>query len=294
MNKEKKEKTGSISDGYHTFDELYEHRTFLFSVLCKVFSKSAWLAFKHADGSMFTNMFIVGITTPLGQYTYHCEMENLGMFENTERLEFAPKWDGHKPEDYLRLQSLIDKNIIVVLCTESASAQSPWSKTTEEIMEENKDINYLHQMMAGYSTEVYIHPTDQYLYDKMDELWGQEEIKAFYLQYLANAISTKYSPGRNWYVSELCNFISDKDYDEVKFFIDDFLLKLIVVKDDEEENITDDILHIISAYPKELHTYLAKLQYTPAKHKYYLRESTERFTIRDNRGNKNDKIRNNA
>jgi len=63
---------GSTSDGYHTFDELYHHRTMLFASLVTVFRQRAWKSRKHADGTMFDDYFIVGLTTDAGEATYHC------------------------------------------------------------------------------------------------------------------------------------------------------------------------------------------------------------------------------
>lgn len=63
-----------ISDGYHTMDELYYHRGVLFSVICNQNKSLAWKSRKHSDDQMYDGMFIVGIDTPEGQYTYHCEM----------------------------------------------------------------------------------------------------------------------------------------------------------------------------------------------------------------------------
>lgn len=40
------------SDGYHTFYELYEHRTALFAALCNTYNDRSWKSFKHADGTM--------------------------------------------------------------------------------------------------------------------------------------------------------------------------------------------------------------------------------------------------
>ena len=60
-----------FSDGYHTFNELYEQRAVLFSALCRLFPQNAWKSKRHADGTMFKGCFIVGINTPDGQYTYH-------------------------------------------------------------------------------------------------------------------------------------------------------------------------------------------------------------------------------
>ena len=95
--------TGETSDGYHTFNELYEHRTALFAALCNTYNDRSWKSFKHADGSMYDGMFIAGIETPKGQYTYHCDEEYLYMFAMTREVPNAPEWDGHKPSDYNRL-----------------------------------------------------------------------------------------------------------------------------------------------------------------------------------------------
>ena len=97
---------GSTSDGYHTFDELYEHRTVLFSVICNSHIDLAWKSRHHHDGTMFDDMFIVGIKTPAGPCTYHCENRYWDLFRVPE-LERAPEFDGHTPEDVLvRIQSL--------------------------------------------------------------------------------------------------------------------------------------------------------------------------------------------
>lgn len=88
---------GDISDGYHTFNELYHHRAVLFSVIVKAFSDKAWKSLRHHDGTMYDGMFIVGIDTPEGQATYHYDIDPYwDMFECRE-LEFAPEWDGHTP-----------------------------------------------------------------------------------------------------------------------------------------------------------------------------------------------------
>lgn len=100
------ERKGLISDGYHTFDELYYHRMILFSVICNTYKDKAWKSWKHDDGTMFDDYFIVGIETAHGHYTYHYHKDYWELFDVKE-LEFAPKWDGHKPEDIDRLFSLI-------------------------------------------------------------------------------------------------------------------------------------------------------------------------------------------
>lgn len=96
-----------ISDGYHTFDELYYHRMMLFAIICNQNSDIAWKARKHHDGTMFDeDSFICGIETPEGSYTYHYKLEFWDIYQ-VEELEFAPEYDGHKPSDITRLLSIL-------------------------------------------------------------------------------------------------------------------------------------------------------------------------------------------
>lgn len=102
------EHAGQISDGSHTFDELYYHRMMLFSVICKQNQSLAWKSKLHDDGTMMEGFFIVGITTPEGEYSYHYLLEHWDAFD-VKVLEYAPVWDGHTPEDITRLLSLVSK-----------------------------------------------------------------------------------------------------------------------------------------------------------------------------------------
>lgn len=97
---------GKISDGYHTFDELYYHRMILFLALQKAYIDKAWKSKLHHDGTMYDNYFIVGLETSEGQYSYHYHMMYWELFEEIKEIEKAPEWDGHKPEDITRLLSL--------------------------------------------------------------------------------------------------------------------------------------------------------------------------------------------
>ena len=102
---------GDLSDGYHTFNELYHHRAILFSVICNMFPEKAWKSRKHATGDMFDGMFIVGIETPEGQATYHYDIEPYWDMFKVKELEFAPQWDGHSAaETIARISSFIDNN----------------------------------------------------------------------------------------------------------------------------------------------------------------------------------------
>lgn len=96
---------GNTSDGYHTFNELYYHRMLLFSVICNGNKDRSWKSWKHHDGTMFDDYFIVGITTKQGNYTYHYHKDHWEMF-NVQELSLAPEWDGHTPSDITRLLTL--------------------------------------------------------------------------------------------------------------------------------------------------------------------------------------------
>ena len=89
---------GNLSDGYHTFNELYHHRAILFSVICNSMPDKAWKSKLHDTGDMFDGMFIVGIETPEGQATYHYDIEPYWDMFKVKELEKAPKWDGHTPQ----------------------------------------------------------------------------------------------------------------------------------------------------------------------------------------------------
>ncbi len=103
--------TGETSDGYHTFNELYEHRCILFMKLCKFMffhtDLHIWKSKLHHDGTMYDGWFIAGINVHKGhQITYHLPIKNWDKFKATE-LHNAPEFDGHTSNDVLeRLKKL--------------------------------------------------------------------------------------------------------------------------------------------------------------------------------------------
>ena len=98
---------GDLSDGYHTYNELYGHRMILFSIICNTYPSRAWKSKLHSDGTMFHGYFVVGIDTIQGQFTYHYEMRHWDKF-NVKELKKAPEYDGHTPSDITRLYSLLE------------------------------------------------------------------------------------------------------------------------------------------------------------------------------------------
>lgn len=97
-----------ISDGSHTYGELYEDRMFLFSIICNDNQDKAWKSWLHDDGTMFDDYFIVGIDTPEGSFTYHYHKDTWDNFKVPE-IPKAPAWDGHSRKDIDRLLSLYEQ-----------------------------------------------------------------------------------------------------------------------------------------------------------------------------------------
>ena len=99
---------GELSDGFHTFNGLYEQRMILFAALVKAYKDKAWKSYRHEDGEYCFGggWFIVGIDTPEGSYTYHYENKYWDMFDCVD-LPRAKHWDGHTEYDAeTRLMSL--------------------------------------------------------------------------------------------------------------------------------------------------------------------------------------------
>lgn len=99
--------TSGISDGSHTFGELYHHRAILSATILNLHSELAWKSKRHEDGDMIKGFFIVGIETPKGQFTYHYPLDYWDYFK-VKKVNYAPKWDGHSSNDVDRLLSLVD------------------------------------------------------------------------------------------------------------------------------------------------------------------------------------------
>jgi hypothetical protein len=96
--------TNQISDGYHTFGELYEHRITLFTALCRKLSKGrVWRTQTHSDGSVWEGWFVLGIGYKHGeQITYHLPMSKWDACGFAETIDKAPDYDGHTGDDVLQ------------------------------------------------------------------------------------------------------------------------------------------------------------------------------------------------
>ena len=101
---------GKLSDGYHTFDDLYNQRCILFAKLVEIYKDRAWKTKRHDDGELCfggTN-FLVCIDTPNGPYSYHYPLKDWDLFKCKELYKAKP-FDGHTSKDVDRILSLAVK-----------------------------------------------------------------------------------------------------------------------------------------------------------------------------------------
>ncbi|MCH9836325.1 hypothetical protein K0U83_11720 [bacterium] len=93
-----------ISDGFHTFKELYDFRLVFNACLFNEWAKQGVYGVhksrKHGDGEecFGGGWFVVMATTPFGQVSNHYRDCHWGIFE-CESREKADAWDGHSAGD---------------------------------------------------------------------------------------------------------------------------------------------------------------------------------------------------
>lgn len=84
---------GDMSDGYHTFDELYDHRCLLFINLCLAYPLRAYWK-PHYEG---WPLLVFELSS--GQISYHVPEKFLPLFEGKVNRDDEYEWDGHTPAD---------------------------------------------------------------------------------------------------------------------------------------------------------------------------------------------------
>lgn len=102
------ESVGELSDTYHSFNDLYKHRTIL-TALAFLLLPYTWKSKIHEDGTMYNGMFIVGAPTPEGMISYHYDLEYWDLFKIPE-LPHAPYFTGYTDNDVLERLINIIKN----------------------------------------------------------------------------------------------------------------------------------------------------------------------------------------
>lgn len=89
---------GDISDGYHTFGELYQHRKLLYILLClKDADNCVWADHKEWDS------IVLVWNSPEGQISYHVSYGMQEMFRDKIReVSFGEHgFDGHSSMDVI-------------------------------------------------------------------------------------------------------------------------------------------------------------------------------------------------
>ncbi|MGH3447217.1 MAG: hypothetical protein ACRDQA_22725 [Nocardioidaceae bacterium] len=106
--------TGDTSDGFHTFDELYDFRMLYNAALFNEWAAQGKFdvhkSRRHSDGEWCFGggWFIVVAQLPTGQISQHYPDGEWSMFEVPERPKGA-EWDGHTPDDVrARLRAFLD------------------------------------------------------------------------------------------------------------------------------------------------------------------------------------------
>jgi hypothetical protein len=98
--------TGDTSDGYHTFNELYDYRRVynakLFNEWALREKYDVHKSWKHSDGNdcFGGGWFVVVAELPTGQITNHYEAKYWDDFAIPEKPT-ANKYDGHTPQEVL-------------------------------------------------------------------------------------------------------------------------------------------------------------------------------------------------
>jgi hypothetical protein len=105
---------GNTSDGYHTFNELYEFRKLynaaFFNLIARIPQARVHKSRLHSDGTepFGGGWFIVMATLPTGQISNHYELADWDLFKIPEH-ETADEYDGHTPDDVRgRLYAYLD------------------------------------------------------------------------------------------------------------------------------------------------------------------------------------------
>jgi len=92
-----------ISDGYHTFEELYEFRKAYNVALFNVLNYDVHKSWRHHDGELCFGggWFIVVAVLPTGQISNHYEAKDWDLFKIPETEKAKYEFDGHTGQDVI-------------------------------------------------------------------------------------------------------------------------------------------------------------------------------------------------
>ena len=104
-NAEEQLANGELSDGYHTFNELYEFRKLYNALLFNEWAKNeeieVYKSKRHYDNEecFGGGWFIVVAMLPSGQISNHYELKDWDLFNIPEYEKSKYEFDGHTPKD---------------------------------------------------------------------------------------------------------------------------------------------------------------------------------------------------
>lgn len=100
-----------ISDGYHTFNDLYEFRKLYNALLFNEWAKhneyEVYKSKRHYDGEecFGGGWFIVVAMLPTGQISNHYKLKDWDLFDIPEYDKSKYEFDGHTPHDVIHRMS---------------------------------------------------------------------------------------------------------------------------------------------------------------------------------------------
>lgn len=96
-----------VSDGYHTFAELYDHRYLLFVNLALCHRDQAFKTRLNQNGEAWEGWFILGINTQWGQVSYHVPDSMWGFLDGVPEVGQNSGYDGHTSQDVINRLRLL-------------------------------------------------------------------------------------------------------------------------------------------------------------------------------------------
>lgn len=100
------EPINEVTDGYHTFNELYIHRHALFINVINAHQDKSFKTHRNDAGEQWEGWFIAGLNSRFGQITYHLPIAYWDSVNATE-VDSNSDYDGHSAADVVeRLLSL--------------------------------------------------------------------------------------------------------------------------------------------------------------------------------------------
>lgn len=133
LDKENPKISGETSDGYHTFNELYDHRCLLWINLCNLMPEKCYLVPEHLLG-----WFLLGMETKEGQISYHCPNKFYDLI-NIRISKEHPKYDGHMSKDVIKRL----KKLPFIQPKDAVSVPTLWNIIYETLQKDRKSIKTL-------------------------------------------------------------------------------------------------------------------------------------------------------